>query len=155
MARGVRFVVSVLWLVLVVYRVLAVLDGDSNANYNLRLAPKKFFVEEVSSSAVICDWRQNPRLQPLPRCRCGCTAGKPNLVYWLLLLAGDVELNPGPIKFPCAMCSKPVRHNQKGIQCSRCENWSHTACCGVTDLEYRRIGEREEELMFCLGCLSR
>ena len=32
----------------------------------------------------------------------------------LLLLSGNVELNPGPtFKFPCGLCTKPVKINQK------------------------------------------
>jgi len=58
-------------------------------------------------------------------------------VYWLLLLSGDVELNPGPVyRFPCTVCSKPVKNNQRGVQCDRCDLWTHASCGGV--------GSREE-----------
>ena len=33
----------------------------------------------------------------------------------LLLLGGDIEVNPGQWKFPCGICSKPVKSNQMGI----------------------------------------
>ena len=47
----------------------------------------------------------------------------------LLCLAGDVELNPGPnYKYPCPRCNKPVKSNQKGIQCDTCNNWFHANC---------------------------
>ena len=46
-----------------------------------------------------------------------------------LLLSGDVELNPGPrYKFPCGWCEKPVRANQKGLQCDECDKWFHSVC---------------------------
>ena len=31
----------------------------------------------------------------------------------LLLLSGDIASNPGPVKFPCGICNKPVRKNQR------------------------------------------
>eukprot|EP00795_Rhopilema_esculentum_P008410 gene8410-14388_t len=35
------------------------------------------------------------------------------LIQWLLLLSGDILLNPGPVKYPCKVCLKNVRQNQK------------------------------------------
>ena len=42
---------------------------------------------------------------------------------YLLLLAGDVSSNPGPVKDPCAICSKGCRSNQRAIQCDGCDKW--------------------------------
>ena len=36
---------------------------------------------------------------------------------WLLLLSGDIEINPGPVRYPCTVCAKPVRVNQRGVMC--------------------------------------
>lgn len=46
-----------------------------------------------------------------------------NLFMLLLVLSGDVESNPGPVKYPCGICSKPVRINQKGVACDTCSLW--------------------------------
>ena len=71
---------------------------------------------------------------------------------WLLLLSGDVESNPGPVRYPCTVCSKPVRSNQRGIECSMCGKWTHAKCCGVSPEEYLRLGECEDELWYCPSC---
>ena len=56
------------------------------------------------------------------------------LLCKLLLLGGDVMLNPGPNwKFPCGKCEKPVKSNQKGIMCDFCDRWYHPRCCSVSD----------------------
>ena len=53
--------------------------------------------------------------------------------------------NPGPTstiaktprwKFPCGICEKPVKINQKGICCDTCDRWFHTRCCGIGDHMY-------------------
>ena len=56
-------------------------------------------------------------------------------VSWItaafLLCCGDVEPNPGPnYKYPCTVCSYPMKCNQCGIQCSWCDKWTHAKCCG-------------------------
>ena len=28
---------------------------------------------------------------------------------YLLILSGDINLHPGPVKYPCSVCAKPVR----------------------------------------------
>ena len=69
-----------------------------------------------------------------------------------LLLSGDVEPNPGPsFKFPCARCEKPVKSNQKGLQCDACDRWFHCACEQVPSETYLALGNCEES-WFCAQC---
>ena len=57
----------------------------------------------------------------------------------LLILGGQVELNPGPnIKYPCQVCNKPVRWNQKGIACDNCDLWYYQACISMNTDSYLR-----------------
>ena len=59
------------------------------------------------------------------------------LKLFLLLLSGDVHLNPGPTPcYPCSMCSRLVRWNQKALQCDSCHLWVHCQCCGVSNQQY-------------------
>ena len=50
---------------------------------------------------------------------------------YLVLLAGDVSLNPGPIIDPCAVCKKGCRRNQCAIQCDECDLWYHAKCTAL------------------------
>ena len=61
---------------------------------------------------------------------------KNNLWFFLILLVFDIELNPGPVKFLCGECKKPVRSNQHGIACDECETWFHTKCLRMSDTLY-------------------
>ena len=44
------------------------------------------------------------------------------LLLSLLFLNGNIELNPGPqYRHPCGECTRPLKSNQKGIQCDMCD----------------------------------
>ena len=45
-----------------------------------------------------------------------------------ILCAGDIEANPGPVKYPCTQCDQPVKSNQRGICCDTCNLWTHAVC---------------------------
>ncbi len=71
----------------------------------------------------------------------------------LLLAYGDVHPCPGPnYKFPCGICHKPVKVNQKGILCDMCNLWHHIKCINMTTAEYFRLAENEEEPWECSDC---
>ena len=61
----------------------------------------------------------------------------------LLLVCGDISLNPGPTRYPCAVCEKGVR---KGVFCSHCNSWAHQKCEGISNIEYRRLSQIPKEI---------
>ena len=70
----------------------------------------------------------------------------------LLLLSGDIEVNPGPnYKFPCSRCEKPVKANQDGLQCNGCDCWFHRQCEFMSKNIYLALGYSDEE-WFCTKC---
>ena len=71
----------------------------------------------------------------------------------LLLLSSDILPNPGPVKFPCGICHRPVKSNQKGIPCDCCSYWPHTRCIGMSDDEYHALSLSDDPWC-CATCLS-
>ena len=61
-----------------------------------------------------------------------------------LILCGDVSLNPGPTRYPCTVCDKPVRSNQRSLQCDNCQLWSHADCTGVSGALYAELQSQTE-----------
>ena len=56
-----------------------------------------------------------------------CSANVSSL-FILLLLGGDIELNPGD-KWPsCGVCSNQVKPSQEGMKCDQCNSWFHMNC---------------------------
>lgn len=51
----------------------------------------------------------------------------------LLMLCGDVELNPGPVKFPCGVCNKAVRNGVRAVCCDMCDKWFHIKCTSMSN----------------------
>ena len=54
----------------------------------------------------------------------------------ILIMCGDVQLSPGPCRFPWGICNKPAKSNQKAIQCDFCDTWYHIRCTYMDRLVY-------------------
>ena len=74
------------------------------------------------------------------------------IALYLLVLAGDLELNPGPVSNPCGLCQKGCRSNQRAIQCDQCDRWFHAKCLHMSQEEYSRLGE-PSLTWYCHTCL--
>lgn len=63
--------------------------------------------------------------------------------------------NPGPAKpvykFPCGICEKPVKSNQRGVQCDDCDVWFHTKCMSMPSAVYKGI-EGKDVSWICCSC---
>ena len=51
-------------------------------------------------------------------------------------------------KYPCLKCTKPVKKNQKGIECSTCVKWVHLKCTNLTEEQYNFL-EINKNVPFC------
>ena len=51
----------------------------------------------------------------------------------LLLLGGDIELNPGDGRTFCGICSNSVRRTEMTMQCCECNGLSHLKCCQIAN----------------------
>ena len=77
------------------------------------------------------------------------------LIDILLVISGQIELNPGPkhnIKFPCGECSKAVRWGQKAIACDTCDKRFHSTCIEMNSFIYD-VYENSSDLPWeCCNC---
>ena len=85
------------------------------------------------------------------------TQKKTNIVSnpWLamLLLAGDVQSNPGPgCSYPCTVCQRNVRDKDAAVSCDLGNGWSHTVCVGISDEEYGNLMDQNSFNFFCHKC---
>ena len=63
------------------------------------------------------------------------------LIVTLLLLAGDVEVNPGPggSSFPCGLCEIDANWSNAGISCEHCDVWYHRDCACLNLSSFNRV----------------
>ncbi len=150
MAMNFRFVVFCLWLCLAVCRATHASSEGEEGPAHLLFAPEKLLSGDRGAQGVPSLWRKYSHLRP------NYYRGRALIPthFWLLLLAGDVEVNPGPIRYPCTVCSKSVKSNQRGILCDRCELWTHARCCQTDATEYERLGTNDGEDWLCPLCFA-
>ena len=62
------------------------------------------------------------------------------VVLAILLLAGDVHPNLGPINretiYPCGYCQQHVGWSCSGVGCETCNVWYHRECVSITHSHY-------------------
>ena len=52
----------------------------------------------------------------------------------LIILAGDIEMNPGPRSL-CRLCKKYCKASEKSAKCEECEKQFHTSCINLDEKE--------------------
>ena len=59
------------------------------------------------------------------------------------------------IQFPCSVCGKSVKSNEKAVFCNLCYLWSHCRCNGVSDLQYNTLQIEPDYVTWaCINCIN-
>ena len=74
------------------------------------------------------------------------------LVLLIILLGGDIQTNPGPTKYPCGMCERPVAKNHRGLECDECRSWVHIKCGDVAPKQYESLLHKTHFTWICPKC---
>ena len=70
----------------------------------------------------------------------------------LLILAGDIETNPGP-KNQCGACKKLVKRTDNALCCDSCDHWVHIRCENIKMKDYKKMVEsNNDEDWYCSNC---
>ena len=80
------------------------------------------------------------------------TSARTLFAFLILLMCGDVETNPGPVRFPCGVCEKPVATNQRAMQCDSCDSWVHIKCDRMSTAEYNLFAKHQWLAWECWKC---
>ena len=159
-----RFLLTCLWVWLIILRLLPTHYNDPSMTTTTGEAPDTIrFANQVlldSYGVVVVKWKTLNWLRLKTR---GIYRVYPRKLYrghrpaaviiTLLLASGDIECNPGPVQYPCTVCEKPVKQNQRGIACDHCNQWTHAHCGGIGEAEYRLLTTQEDCQWFCPTCI--
>ena len=68
-------------------------------------------------------------------------------------MANDCStINPGPIRYPCGICGKAVRCNQRAIESKDCSTWFHKACLDMNDAHFEILEQHPSYVWLCCQC---
>ena len=72
----------------------------------------------------------------------------------IMLQAGDLHPNPGPYhpKFPCELCGKAARWNQRAVSCDECCGWYHVDCMSMSTVAYNVLANNSKVEWICCQC---
>ncbi|CAB3977616.1 Hypothetical predicted protein [Paramuricea clavata] len=112
---------------------LGFLNGDSVCYHSYDSSPILFEQNRLYSS--IWQYKQER----------GLFVSQSVALKMLLILAGDIELCPGPNKATCKDCLKTIRRNQRQGECERCNSALQLKC--LIDST-----ENHAENLICRGC---
>ena len=70
----------------------------------------------------------------------------------LLILCGDISLNPGPLRYPCEICGQAVRKTQRAIMCKECSVWFYQACSYIKDFNFKTLEKHPLYVRPCCNC---
>ena len=71
-------------------------------------------------------------------------------LFILIILAGDIEMNPGP-RFQCGLCKKYCKASDRLLECEECKKRFHASCLNLSDNELLRI-ESGDGAWYCTNC---
>ena len=71
----------------------------------------------------------------------------------VLIISGDIALNPDPPKYPCGECYKPVAKTHRAVLCEGCNYWWHIKCASISPSEYSSLSKTSDAWL-CKNCNS-
>ena len=73
------------------------------------------------------------------------------ILNFILLLSGDIELNPGPETiYPCGYCEHPVTwEHQRAVCCDNCDLWYHSDCLEYSTNKFELIQHSNVSWICC------
>ena len=69
-----------------------------------------------------------------------------------MLLCGDIHPNPGPVRYPCGVCNRPVAKNHRAMQCDECDTFVHIKCDGLNAKDYELFSKHKWLSWECWKC---
>lgn len=71
--------------------------------------------------------------------------------FLVIMQSGDLHPNPGPYqpKFPCVICTRAAKWNQRAVCCDQCEGWYHVSCMNMNTIVYESLANSSVTWVCC------
>ena len=127
-----------------------------NKLYPDRITSENASVSKIDSITAALSSKSNRR-QNLLKLNCDSKTNVNNTLFaTILLLSGDIQLNPGPrttSTYPCGYCEDPVTWDCRGIACDNCSIWYHGSCMELCTKDFSLL-EKSNVQWLCHKCDS-
>ena len=94
-------------------------------------------IKDVSQDSIL-KWNNHLKKNKIKRGESRVNYYANHIATYNLILAGDIELNPGPVSHPTLKASKRNAYgkafgtNRKQIKCDVCHNLMHVSCLNIS-----------------------
>lgn len=134
---------------------------------HLDVPNQAFFMRDHWTAPLTLSNLQATNVNPVSSFHCSTNLNRPKILpplgiknklniqmSLIALLAGDIEMNPGPRmpKYPCQICHKAAKWGQKAIECEQCCGWHHTSCLNMNDDMYQVLTDHPSYSWICCNC---
>ena len=109
-------------------------------------------VTNITTAEYLSAWQVLGNLEVAKRSE-GIRSFKPSKgtnLFILIVLAGDIEMNPGP-RFQCAICKQYCKASDRLLECEKCEKRFHASCSNLGDNLFLRIASGDAA-WYCTNC---
>ena len=121
-------------------------DMVREGGYNISFTDSEPVKAEMASFQIMRAGKQDAIIGP----RANALACRKFLLL-MILLSGDVDLNPGPrqLKHPCKICEEAVKRKQRSLASDNCMKCYHIECLQMSTEIYEALANTSVEWICC------
>ena len=139
-------------LFVIVFKLNTVFSSNSEPSVHLSIGLSMASHTQLHPSQGLCI--QLASLRGIHTCKEKATPGShrdATILTLLLIIGGDIQMNPGPVKYPCGICSAAVKQRDPAVCCDQCGNWVHNRCSGFSAHIYDQMKDTSG-MWICPSC---
>lgn len=72
-----------------------------------------------------------------------------HIIWTILLISGDISLNPRPDKHLCGLVLQASCQNLRAVLCEACNHWCHIKCANISLTEYAALSKSDDPWLCC------
>ena len=143
-----------LWSAGLIISSMPVVCGFTSTFCSLQWPYRRWLARNQGNKLIFCFVHLHQRLFKT-HCPILNLSSSRKLLNLFFMKASDCNImNPGPIKFPHGICSRPVKCNQRAIECEECQSRFHLNCIAMSVQSYSDYNDNDDSKLVWLCNMS-